>query len=322
MLSVTVPIYNAAKYLDECLQSLLAQTYKDYEIILVNDGSKDESADICNRYAEEYENIRVIHKENGGVHTARNVGLEAAEGEIVAFIDSDDIVDPQAFEFMIAVLEKTNSDLVTCGYKTEYGTIKTNRYENHPDYKIIEGSKECLKSIGGDMPGFIWNKIIKKSVIGDLRFRDDIPISDDLFFNYQLMPNVHRAAVIDIPLYHYRYVSVSLSKTAPISRYMGCLEGLDRLNQWVENNAPECIEDVRKTFIFWNTKTCEQMLKDYHPVEFKKIQQYLRESDAYIDKCNTRIRLLAKAILKSWKSYKVLGSAFLGMKRLYVAMHK
>ncbi len=318
MLSVTVPVYNAAKYLDECVQSLLAQTYKDYEIILVDDGSKDESVEICDRYAEEYENIRVIHKENGGVHTARNVGLENSKGDLVAFIDSDDLVDPQAFEIMIDALVKSNSDIVACGYRTEYGNIHLATHSVIPETRIFSGGKEAAKGISNGLTGFIWNKITKKSAIGSLRFRDDIPICDDLFFNYQLMLRVEKAVVVDLPLYHYRYVAVSLSKTAPITRYMGCLAGMNRLVKWVEENVPKCTDDIRRNFIFWNTKTCEQMLNDYHPEAFKQVQQYITESKDYIEGCSTRIKLLAKSILKSWSRNKPLGKFFLNMKRIYV----
>ena len=318
MLSIIVPVYNAMKYLDECVQSLLAQTYRDYEIILVDDGSKDESVEMCNRYAGEYKNIRVIHKENGGVHTARNVGLENSRGELVAFIDSDDIVDPQAFEIMINAMEKTNADVVACGYRTEYGKIHIGRYSEVPEARVFAGGIEAAKGISNGLTGFIWNKIVKKSAIGSLRFRDDIPICDDLFFNYQFMLNVEKAAVVDLPLYHYRYVAVSLSKTAPITRYMGCLAGMNCLVHWVEENVPECNEDIRRNFIFWNTKTCEQMLDDYHADAFKQIQQYVKESKDYIDGCGTRIKLLAKGILKSWNSYRKLGRFFLTMKKVYV----
>lgn len=318
MLSITIPVYNAEKYLDECVQSLLAQTYKDYEIILVDDGSKDKSVDMCDRYSEKYENVRVIHKENGGVQTARNVGLENSKGDLVAFIDSDDLVDPQAFEIMIKAMERTKADVVACGYRTEYGKIHLGTYSEIPEAKVFVGGKEAAKGISNGLTGFIWNKVIKKSAIGSLRFRDDMPICEDLFFNYQLMLGINKAAVVDLPLYHYRYVAVSLSKSGPITRYMGCLAGMNRLVHWVEVNVPECNGDIRRNFIFWNTKTCEQMLDDYHPDAFEQVQQYVEESKDYIDGCGTRIKILAKGILKSWTSYKLLGSFFITMKKLYV----
>lgn len=318
MLSVIVPVYNAEKYLDECVQSLFAQTYKDIEIILVNDGSKDKSPEMCNKYCESHDNVRVIHKENGGVHTARNAGLEDSRGDLVAFIDSDDQVDPQMFEIMIKAMEDTASDVVACGYKTEYGVVHLNNYHSIPNAKIFIGNDECAKGISNGLAGFIWNKVIRKDKIAALRFRNDIPICDDLYFNYQLMLQINKAALIDLPLYHYRYVAVSLSKTAPIFRYMGCLEGMNRLIKWVDSNVPICGADIRRNFIFWNTKTCEQMLRDFHSEEFKIVQQYVRENSDYIAFCRTRIKVLARAICKSWNVYKPLGAMFLYMKRLYV----
>ena len=104
--SVIVPVYNVEKYLKECLDSILSQTFKDFELILVNDGSKDSSPAICDEYAEKDSRVKVIHKENGGQSTARNMGIEKATGEFAVFLDSDDLLSPNTFEILIEKAEK------------------------------------------------------------------------------------------------------------------------------------------------------------------------------------------------------------------------
>ncbi len=323
MLSIIVPVYNASRYLSDCVNSLLSQTYKDIEIILVNDGSKDDSPQICDYFASEYSNVHVIHKRNGGVHSARNTGFDNCNGDYVAFVDADDLLDPQAYEIMMKSLISNNADVVACGYKTEYGDIhiKTD-YSLTYNSKVFNGTGNCLDGISKGLQGFVWNKIIRKDIIGNLRFRGDIPICDDLFFCYELMLKTNKAVCIDVPFYHYRYVAVSFSKKAPISRYMGCLEGLNRLNDWAEIYAPQCVPAIRGNFIFWNTKACEQMIDDFHSVEFEHIQKYISENEEYITGCSRRIRLLARSILKSWKTYRFYGLFFYRLKKIYIFFHK
>ena len=117
LISVVVPIYNVDKYLDRCVESIIKQTYTNLEIILVDDGSSDNSPQICDNWNVKDKRIKVIHKENGGLSDARNVGLSFATGEIISFIDSDDWIEHEMFEKMLNRKKKDNSDIVSCGVK-------------------------------------------------------------------------------------------------------------------------------------------------------------------------------------------------------------
>ena len=114
LISVIIPIYNVEAYLDECVQSILSQTHKQLEIILVDDGSPDGCPAMCDAWAEKDSRIRVIHKENGGLSDARNVGIDAATGDYIAFVDSDDWIVPEMYEKMLAALKKENADICAC----------------------------------------------------------------------------------------------------------------------------------------------------------------------------------------------------------------
>ena len=115
-ISVIVPIYNVEKYLDRCLKSIINQTYKNLEIILIDDGSPDNCGTICDEYAKKDNRIKVVHKDNGGLVKARNTGLDIATGEYISFIDPDDWIELNMYEEMIKIADETNTDIVRCGY--------------------------------------------------------------------------------------------------------------------------------------------------------------------------------------------------------------
>ena len=116
MISAIVPAYNVEKYLERCVNSILIQTYENFEIILVDDGSKDQSVEICDKFAQEDNRIKVIHKENGGLSSARNAGMKIAEGKYIVFIDSDDDIEPNMFELMLQAAEENKADFVMTDY--------------------------------------------------------------------------------------------------------------------------------------------------------------------------------------------------------------
>lgn len=180
------------------------------------------------------------------------------------------------------------------------------------------GSSTC------DLAGYVWNKVFTRACIGNIRFRSDAPICEDMIFVYDVLANVNRAVYIDIPMYHYRYVMNSLSKGGKdISKFLGCLKAIDRLYQSCVDDAPQCLDSVARTYLFWNTKTCEQMLKVnlLNKQAFKEIQTNIEAYRIYIDICSVRVRILCRAILISWYAYRPLGLMVWYMKRLYITIH-
>lgn len=326
MLSIIVPVYNAEKYLRELLDTLVNQTYEDKEIILVDDESTDKSGLICDQYAEKYSFVRVIHKKNEGVQKARNTGLEAANGIYIALVDSDDALDIDFYEIVIKAMERTGSDVGVCGFQTEYSSNMhiLKKHDDIPAEVIIDGSENILTCVMGggenNLAGFVWNKVFKRSIVGNIKFRPEISICDDLFFTLETMKNTQRAVLVKTPMYHYRYVASSLSKNASINRFENCLDCLGVLNEWVKKNIPNCIDDAYKNYIFWNTKTCEQMLKNRDERVFRKVQRNIGSCKEYINKCSIRMRLISMAILKSWTSYRMVGGVFWELKKVYIAI--
>ena len=194
--SVIVPIYNVEKYLEKCINSLLSQTLEDIQIILVNDGSKDNSGTIAKKYAEKNKDkVIYVEKENGGLSDARNYGLKYATGDFVAFLDSDDYIEKNAYEEMYNKAIEENADYVECDFIWEY----PNKAKIDKQYKY-QNKKEMLSFVRV----VAWNKLIKRSLIieHNLEFPKGLRY-EDVEFTYKLIPYINKFAYVDKPFIHY-----------------------------------------------------------------------------------------------------------------------
>ena len=202
--SVIIPVYNAEQTLARCLDSLLAEHYSDVEIILVNDGSKDSSGSICREYTEKHSNIRCIDKENGGVSTARNAGLDIASGDFVLFVDSDDYVLPGFFSILDDALRKSPCDLVQFSYCFDNGTEKRNRiytpkaaFSREQAFPMLIDAM-CRKSINGPVAKLYHRELIEAFHI---RFPEGASVAEDRAFNIHYSFYVQSYSVSDQVLY-------------------------------------------------------------------------------------------------------------------------
>lgn len=210
--SIIVPVYNVLEYLPECIESLLSQSYKNYEIILVNDGSNDGSGNLCDEYTQNYENIFVLHKENGGISSARNAGLDLATGDYIAFVDSDGFVSSDYLKVMVDLIEKYDCDLVCC----DYNRGKVVDWSQKEEVIEVRENKEILKKmyINDGQITVVWNKLYSKSFFTDnnLRFKEGINYED-----MQLMPrilhNAEKMVITNRNLYFYRQREGAITKT-------------------------------------------------------------------------------------------------------------
>lgn len=210
--SVIIPVYNASKTLHRCINSVLAQSFTDFELLLINDGSKDNSGEICDEYAAKDPRVRVFHKENGGVSSARNVGLDNAKGERISFIDADDWVE---LEYLASLLRYQDADIVlsTCVEHYQdgnvYKTIKGNDFQEHPK-GIGKVLSEFLFIIGFCAP---WCKIFKRNIIKNhnIRFNEAISYGEDWMFNLQYLQHIQSIGILGQPFYHYYFSNTGLT---------------------------------------------------------------------------------------------------------------
>lgn len=217
--SVIVPVYNVAEYLPKCIDSILAQTNSHFEIILVDDGSVDESGKICDEYAKKDCRIKVIHKVNGGLSDARNAGIEVARGEYITFVDSDDVVNIAFLDVFYSLIKGNNADIASVEFKSFYDDSELD-LSHCRDGKIIRMSAERAieKSLyQNQFDSSVCNKAYRRDVIGDLRF----PVGklyEDLAFNYKLFERAKSIVHKQVPLYCYRLRKESITGNFSLRR--------------------------------------------------------------------------------------------------------
>lgn len=205
--SIIVPVYNVEKYIKRCIDSLIQQTLKDIEIILVNDGSPDNCPKICDEYEETFTQIKVIHKLNGGLSDARNKGLEAATGKYVLFIDSDDWVESRILESLYCKAEQDQTDIVVCSYSIDYTnnnfSVEKKISGLHSHIKNVSSAINVLEEKG--MFNVVWNKLYRRKILDDnnIQFEIDGVPGEDLLFNCEVFKKVKSVSLTSEVLYHY-----------------------------------------------------------------------------------------------------------------------
>jgi len=208
-LSVIIPVYNTEDYLESCLDSLFIQKYQDIEYILVDDGSTDNSLNICKKYADKDKRFVVIHKQNGGPSSARNLGIENAKGEYITFVDSDDFVSYDAYKKIANLLEKNNNpDVLVFGGKLvpEYAPQYMWDKVNTRDVVYTEFNPSILYNEIGARP-FLWLQVVKKSIIIDNKIKMDesINLGEDQLFQIEFFPFTKNIVFVSDKFYHYRW---------------------------------------------------------------------------------------------------------------------
>ena len=204
LISVIIPIYNVERYLEKSIESVIGQSYKNLEIILVDDGSTDESGKMCDEIAKKDKRIKVIHKKNGGLSDARNAGIEVAKGKYLGFIDSDDYIDKYFYETLYTVLKKYNADISMCNYKKVYTDFEENNAKLEHKEQVFN-SKQALRELllFGKIENYAWNKLYRKELFEKVRY----PVGkkmEDIGTTYLTIKNSKTVVVTDYIGYFYR----------------------------------------------------------------------------------------------------------------------
>lgn len=202
--SVIVPVYNAKLYLQRCLNSILEQTYKNLEILLIDDGSIDGSSEICDEYLKKDNRIKVFHLKNAGVSNARNTGLSFASGKYIVFVDADDVIHKKAIEILHKTIRETNLGCVICKAKvyTDQQTISTDWTYSVGNIQIFQVDNSYDYSSIGET-GTVWGGIYSKKAIDAIKFQTGIYVSEDVLFNATVFSKTHQFGFLPIELYGY-----------------------------------------------------------------------------------------------------------------------
>lgn len=276
VVSVIVSVYKAEKYIHSCLKSLLKQTLTDFEILLVDDGSPDNSGEICDEYARQDCRIKSYHKTNEGVSATRQFGLDRASGEYVIHVDPDDWIEPTMLEEMYVKAAEQNSDMVVCDYWIE---------EKGKSYYIKQRPSELtcsvmlLELLRMQLHGSCCNKLVKRKLFKkyQIRFPEDLSYCEDLYVNVSLLMNDIKIAYLPKAYYHYVYGinSNSLSKSYSIKNYFSDLQRKEIFQKLFENNVLQetCMQFIDYSIVkrafsgnIWSSKEFKHLMYEYRNV--------------------------------------------------------
>ena len=246
LISVIVPVYNVEKYLDRCVQSIVNQTYKNLEIILVDDGSPDNCGKMCDDWAHKDSRVKVVHKTNGGLSDARNAGMAVAQGEYIAFVDSDDWVDIRFVELLYNAASVHKVKLSACDAKTVYRFES----ENIPDLPQTEvfTSQQALQTltVGQKFRAVAWNKLYHRTLLEDEQFEVD-RYHEDEFFTYRILAKNNYSVYVNAPLYYYFQREGSIMNSASF-RHLDALDAyIERIN-FFRQHYPELYKKDKAMF--------------------------------------------------------------------------
>jgi len=239
-ISVIVSVYNTEKYLKECFNSLVNQTYKDIEIIAVNDGSNDNSPEILNEFAKKYKNIKIINQKNKGYSEARNVALKEATGDYIGFVDSDDYIAPDMFEKLMNTAKNKKSDIVSCSFFRFYQDGSKVLDSNELFFNVLEEKRNTHSLL--NYPellldhGFVWNRIYKTELLkeNNIIFPKDIEFGEDTYFHRLALIKAKNIEYIKDSLYFYRQGRKGAQTTLVDKRNLSFIKNCEKLYQHID----------------------------------------------------------------------------------------
>lgn len=284
LISVVVPVYNTEAYLDKCVQSVLDQTYRNLEVILVNDGSVDHSLEICRKYQVTDSRVKVVDQQNQGVSAARNAGMDLAQGDYLAFLDSDDTLYPEALELLLKDAVTFEADIAS-GLKCRVKTEADRLYSQETSVQIYEGNEAAMLAMHGISQSSC-AKLFRKHFVDDLRFEAGRSINEDGFFMFACYMRQPRIVERDAYIYAYLVRENSASQSVFSDKYLDMLYFLEKKAAIVRNQHPELIHElpnleVRTRLLFLQNlcKTMDRKYKGYEKECIAKIRRWYKHID-------------------------------------------
>lgn len=293
-ISVIIPVYNVEKYLDKCIKSVIAQTFSSLEILLIDDGSTDNSGAMCDSYALNDARIRVIHKQNGGLSDARNRGIEEASGHYLSFIDSDDYIEPDMMETLYNNIVKECAEVSMCGIYGVYAD-RIQRVWPEDEYHVLSGAQAAAMALEGTKVSVnAVNKLYKREVFDKLRFPVG-KLSEDAFIMIKLLAGVEKAVLDTRPKYFYVHRGDSITTSHYRAKDMNVIEAYSENLDFVMTYYPEFREQAEFRFFWSHFYVLDKMLN----------------TDSYVKDEN--FKNIVSVLRKNY--FKILGNKYTGRKR-------
>ncbi len=250
LISIIVPVYKVEEYLDKCIESIVNQTYTNLEIILVDDGSPDNCPEICDKWAERDNRIKVIHKSNGGLSDARNAGLSVATGDFIAFVDSDDYIETDMYEKLLDVALRNNTDIVSCKLRMVYENEDYSVASEDTGDVIIYSTEEAMSALIDDkIRQVVWNKLYRTEIIKDVNF-DVGKYHEDEFWSYKAIGAAKKIATIDYTGYNYLQRSGSIMGNSYSLKRLDAVEAKSLRQDFLKLNFPTLEQQGLESIVF------------------------------------------------------------------------
>lgn len=270
LVSIIVPIYKVEKYLIECIESIRKQTYKDLEIILVEDGSPDNCPQICDKYKKKDNRIIVIHQKNGGLSSARNSGIKRASGEYIMFVDSDDVIHSCMIEKMLYIMNKFDADISICNKTIDFQVWSNVDVNTKLSTEIMSGKESCEKMYENKYQTLITScgKLFKKSIIENIWFPED-KIHEDNFTSYKFFLKSKKIILIDFPFYFYR------QRQDSIMHYNFSKKNFDRYEAYEQQEMDFYKLDMQRALKKTMASYAYIIISDWKKTNDKKLHCYM-----------------------------------------------
>lgn len=260
LISVIIALYNPGKHLYKCLDSIVNQTYKNLEIILVDDGSTDSSLSVCKEYAEKDSRVIVHHKDNSGVSATRNAGIRLAHGDYFSFIDSDDYLEPDAYEYMIELIQKHNVDAVNYEHFVTYTDREAVHMLKDENYGLFDRKQAMYQLVHNVM--FAWNKLFSRRIIEGVWFDEEIARGEDGLFSRLAINNADKVWFDKRPLYHYVQSDESAVRGNFRKSQLSGIKLIDRNEPFFKKYYPELYDSVMSNLLHLITTLYLDMRRD------------------------------------------------------------
>lgn len=294
LISVIVPVYNVEAYLDKCISSIVNQTYRNLEIILVDDGSPDNCPAMCDAWKEKDSRIVVLHKENGGLSDARNAGMGAAHGEFISFIDGDDWIEPRFFEILQHELEAQNADVAAVQYRLCWEGDACERQSAYEHVTVYDRQTAMRLLIQNQIKQVVWNKLYRSAQIRDIPFEKG-KVHEDEFWTYQVIGRIERFAAIDYIGYDYFQRAGSIMGAGYSSKRLDAVEAKTRRQAYLTEHMPELAPEGARDLLFTCLYHGQQVCKALRGAEKKQAMQGLKTTSKGCTLLNRTVKTESKS---------------------------
>ena len=287
LISIIVPIYKVEKYLDKCIEAIVNQTYKNLEIILIDDGSTDNCPAICDKWAEKDNRIVVIHKENGGLSDARNAGIAVATGDYIGFVDSDDYIEPDMYEKLLGVIHATDSDIASCNLRVVYENgDETYAYKDTDIINVFDTATAMSALIDDSLRQVVWNKLYKNEIVKKIPF-DVGKCHEDEFWSYKAIGKASKVSLIEYTGYNYLQRKDSIMGNSYSLKRLDAIEAKCLRQEYLNKNFPvwenQGLKDIIFTCVYHGQLALKYLKNTDKKTAIKQLKKIIKQYISSLD---------------------------------------